>query len=202
MSASLRARIGDRWRWWRHTWTFQLAHKPLCTRYAHDVIRLGAVRICRSCTCLYTGLGLGILSSCLVPAGAVSVFLTGLVIAAIVVPLSYPRWYRRWSRGARDLLRGGSGLAFAGLIAPLWLGSPWLGASSLALGGLLWFWFARVRREKKLAYCEGCPELPEPGVRSGYRYQADRINAYEDATLAHLARRGFTPQIGNTRRRP
>jgi len=197
----LRARARDRWTWWRHTWTFQVAHKPLCEHYAHDVLRLGRLRVCRSCTCLYTGLTLGVIVSALLPAGPLMIWGTALTLAALVLPLSFPRWYPRWSRGARDLLRGGSGVAIAGLLAPLWLGEPALGLSTLATIVAVYVWFSRVRREKKLRYCEGCSELNTAGVCSGYKHQAERIQAYEEATLARLNRAGFVPHIGTKRGR-
>ena len=40
-----------KWLWLRHSWTFNWAHKPLCERYARDVLRIGRFHVCRSWNC-------------------------------------------------------------------------------------------------------------------------------------------------------
>ena len=40
----------------RWSYPFRWAHKPLCDRYRHDVLRLGHVHVCRSCVLADVGL--------------------------------------------------------------------------------------------------------------------------------------------------
>ena len=35
--AALRTRFVLAWLWWRHTYTFNVAHKPLCERFKQNV---------------------------------------------------------------------------------------------------------------------------------------------------------------------
>ena len=53
--------------WLKHAYTFLWAHKPLCDKFAGDVLKLGPIHLCRSCVCAYGGIGFGLLLVFLVP---------------------------------------------------------------------------------------------------------------------------------------
>lgn len=179
-----------RWRWWKHTWTFQAAHKPLCARFHHDVLRLGPLRLCRSCAALW---GSFAATLCTAPlyAGLLNT-VTGLAVAALAALVLYacaPRRYRAASRARRDLLRGGAGVLAALSLAHLF--GPGWPVGLVLLAGLAAGWRALQRARRVLHQtgdiCAGCPELDQPGICSGFHGQAEKIRAYEEEATDWLA---------------
>ncbi len=164
--------------WWAHTAWFQFAHKPLCERFAADVLRVGRWRLCRSCTFLYSGAAAT--AMVLVLAGpsnpAILTLLLGLL--APVVGLSWPVVYRRMGRRARDAIRCSTGVLLALWFALLLSGQL---VAAAAIGSLA-VWLAvlihRRRRVAKRSACGGCSELGGGGVCSGYASQAESVRSY------------------------
>lgn len=39
-----------------HSYTYRFAHKPLCSRFRSDVLNVGGIFLCRSCTMIWLGL--------------------------------------------------------------------------------------------------------------------------------------------------
>lgn len=185
-----------RWLWWKHTWTFQAAHKPLCRRFHGDVIRLGSLRVCRSCAALYGSFLLALLASPLyfdalgMEAGATA---SGALL--IVVVASSPAIYRRAKRVLRDGLRSAlgllTGLSVVMLISAAW---PW-GVLQVAILGICWHLFHRQRDDhtRKNDVCAGCVECGRGGICSGFAEQAVHLRAYEEEATAWLERRGLPP---------
>lgn len=180
-----------RWRWWKHTWTFQAAHKPLCERFHHDVLRFGPLRLCRSCAALW---GSFAATLCAAPlyTGLLNVW-TGLAtatLAALVIHASAPHRYREASRGRRDLLRGGAGALAALGVAHCFTASWPVGLLLLTGFAIAWRVMRRTRNEHHAATdaCAGCPELGHPGICSGFREQAERIRAWEEEATDWLSR--------------
>jgi len=178
--------------WLRHSYPFRWAHKPLCDRFEHDVLRVGHVHICRSCTCAYLGMALVI-------AAALAGFLpTGSVFAAILLPVmlvtlagSHPRFYWRFPRGARDVLRLGAGASIA-LTATALLRGEWI-LSSVAIVALSLSWrhYKKKRGGRKSQACDGCPELGcSDKICSGFSQQAARIRRYEERAASIIAGKG------------
>lgn len=183
--------------WWKQTWWFQFAHKPLCDRFHRETFRLGKLRVCRSCTLLYSALAisLGLLATVSWP--PISFALFSISFTAVLVA-SHPKAYRFWPRELRDCFRAGFGF-----LLPLTLFTAWKVHWFLpfALAGILWgvwSWYSRVRAERKPQKCEHCPELAEGGVCSGYQQQTDSIRAYEEAAT-ELVYLQFTPPTPSKR---
>lgn len=174
-----------KWLWWRHTWTFQLAHKPLCGRFHRDVLRLGSLRVCRSCAIMYGGFGVMILATFL---GGINRFAlpgaAALFATLVVVVFSTPMLYPNASRYARDLLRCAAGV-LAAQGALLLASSEWpYGLGTIALLSGAWIACHRVERTRRDDVCAGCAERDSGGICSGYRYQTSCLRRYEeDATV-------------------
>lgn len=177
--------------WLRYTYPFQLAHGPLCTRYRGDAVRVGHVFVCRSCLLLYATLAIGLAVS-LWRSPDPSMLLWGMAaLGPIVLLLSWPTFYRRLPRLVRDGARAGAGLLLALATAATVSGAWWVGGSVLIVLAACYVVYARARREQRGHLCDGCQELGQSGVCSGYSMQAERIRAYEDAMIERLA-----PSIG------
>jgi hypothetical protein len=186
--AALRTRLALGWLWWRHAYTFNVAHKPLCDRFRHNVWRVGSVHACRSCTLLYgSALLTAVLLLCLqIPDRLLFLILYGL--SGAVVPLSYPLLYERFPRWAKDLLRCATGVVIVLMVAFLLRGQYGLGLLNIAVFAAAYRLCLREYRKWKLRACDGCPELGREEICSGFCRQAARVRAYETAAEAYLIR--------------
>ncbi len=184
--------------WLRHTFVFRWAHKPLCARFEHDVVRLGPVHVCRSCTCLYFGMAftavLGLAGA--IPGGAAFSLGFPLVLVATLLG-SHPRRYWKWQRRTRDLLRSGAGCSIALTAIALVRGEWLLGGAALVILALGWCYYRKKRGAKKSHACDGCPELRsgQAHVCSGYQMQAARLRRYEEEATALLMSGQFVPDV-------
>ena len=186
MNARLHHWLSLKWLWLASTISFRWAHKPLCDRFAHDVLRVGDVAICRSCTCLYAGFVSGMVACRFLPEKNGMVLLACGVALLLAVALSCPKWYGSWSRRFRDVLRFGCG----------WLATICAILSfqqHLALGGLLlmtlWMcrhWYLQLRGARKQVACQGCPEFGTGEICSGFTHQARRLRKYEELATRML----------------
>ena len=182
--------------WWKKTWWFQWAHKPLCDRFHRETFRFGQLHLCRSCTLLYSALAIALVLILTVTLPESSF---GLILPAFisVLAVSHPKVYRYWSRGGRDLLRAGFGFLF-----PLTLFTAWKihwAVPLLIVGGLwlVWGWYSRVRSAGKPRKCEGCPEFANGGVCSGYQKQTAALRAYEEAATELVYQLQLPPHVHN-----
>ena len=64
---SVTARLYLKILWLRKTASFYWAHKPLCAAYKDDVLRIGGIRLCRSCFLAYSGMLSNLLALILFP---------------------------------------------------------------------------------------------------------------------------------------
>lgn len=100
--------------WLNKSYTFNWAHKPLCEKHRHDVIRLGRIYLCRSCSCVYLGIFFSfvILLCCndFIRNHQLSLLVT---LSTITLPLSHPSLYKKLPRRFRDALRFSLGLLLA-----------------------------------------------------------------------------------------
>ncbi|MCP4548192.1 MAG: hypothetical protein GY835_17140 [bacterium] len=190
---SLATRIRLQMLWLKHSWRFNWAHKPLCSRFAQDVLILGDIHLCRSCVCAWLGIIVGIVLSVppagrAIPAGGP---LLGLLIPLLT--LSAPGIYKRLPRGLRDILR-----FLAGALPPLSLavaldGSSWIGAASLTTLLLFWRIYFHLRSDRKLRACAGCPQLDAESICDGFTLQATGARDYEQEASELVMRSGFRP---------
>ncbi|MBN2312202.1 MAG: hypothetical protein JXR94_24700 [Candidatus Hydrogenedentes bacterium] len=190
---SLRFRL--KWLWWKHCWRFHWAHKPWCPRYAGDVLRLGSLRLCRSCLAAYTGMAVAAAAILLRPqalrlnAGIYAAWL------AATLALSAPPLYARVPRLGRDALRCSAGALVPFAVGLLIAVHPGLGAAAVAGMALAWHAFRRLREPNRRAACAGCPDLVEGRVCPGYAEQAAQIRRYEAEASALIAALGVPPGI-------
>lgn len=189
-----RLRLGLYWLWLRYAYPFHWAHKPLCERFHRDVLRIGGVHLCRSCTMAYLGLAGGAVLCALswqsLDQIGAALFIT---LATLTIFLSLPTWYRRWPRPMRDILRLAMGVTIA-LCAYLLLSGQLLvgllGALTLAT---FWKAYLVLRRSSRLNACSGCPELRDNAICSGFALQAERARCYEVAATERIVGSGYRP---------
>ena len=115
-------------------------------------------------------------------------------LAGVTLALSFPVWYRRWTRPMRDVLRGmmGGTIALCGYLL-LW-GAPLPGLIGVAVLALFWRGYLAVRGSYRLKVCAGCPHLQENAICPGFALQAERIRRYEEKATDLLLARGHVPE--------
>ena len=176
-----RSALALKWLWLVHVYAFNWAHKPLCDRFRHDVVRIGHVHLCRSCLLAYAGILAGVAASIAAPSflqthGA-TVFVS---IATATILFSLPFWYKRWPRCLRDVLRFCMGLSIA--LCGCLLVSGQIVVGIVGAIGLATFWrtYLALRRRRRLHSCAGCPELNGRHICSGFQSQTECLRTYEE----------------------
>jgi len=179
--------------WLRSAWSFNWAHKPLCERFREDVLRLGGLRLCRSCACAWGGILLAVVGMAVLSPMSGTFLVAYLVALGVVLGLSLPPLYKRLPRVLRDLLRmGGGGFLVVGAYVTLFVNIP-AGLAALAALVAFWWMYFKMRRKRKLRECDGCPELANETVCSGFALQAEHVRRYEEAATELLTRSGAVP---------
>lgn len=145
-------RAADR-AWARTGLRVALAHHPLCSVFAHDVVRLGGVRVCSGCVAAAPAFAAGLVVALLLAAPAWPLLLLGLAMGA--PHLATYRWRgRRGARFAAKAVGGaGLGLVFAALLqAPL----AWQALAFLGMG-LSFAALQALRLRSIQRTCQACP---------------------------------------------
>lgn len=171
----------------RHTWRHRFAHDPLCERHIGGSVQLGSARVCRSCLAMYGGAAVGVASLAVAPHRAWPRL--WLVATGLTSGISQPDHYAGLSRRQKDAVRGTTGFLAASLLrfglARRW---GWF-AGSTALVVIAYRRLTAARAARKATACDGCPELAEPGVCSGFATQAVELRRYEESASARATRR-------------
>lgn len=173
--------------WLKWSWPFRWAHKPLCERFHQDVLKLGRLHVCRSCVCIYSGMLAAVVLVAVMGTTGLSLWPAAAGFAG-VIGLSWPLWYRHWSRSLRDVLRFSAGFF---CVLTFLLTTAIHIAAGIGLAGLIgscWWLYFRVRGGVMSTACAGCPELECNGVCSGYELQATLSRGYEEAATAAVMR--------------
>lgn len=175
----------------KHCYPADFSHKPLCSRFKDNVLKIGKVFLCRSCVFLYTGIisgGPGIL---LFRDWFTQNFFILFVLLLLPVFLSYPRVYNKMPRFARDILRFGSGI-FMALLLLSWLpmGIPFF-IIALSIFTGLYFVYRHLRKKDFHRLCEGCNEHGQGKICSGFTYKAQLIRNFEKAYEDYLYRKFY-----------
>ena len=187
-------RLRIRMLWPKHTYSFYWAHKPLCARFAEDVLKLGTIYLCRSCSATYVGMftGIALLSFTPESSGLFPMMFLAVLIGVLI--FSVPSLYKRLPRFVRDMVRFASGILIP---ASVYLCSgPGYRIGILGLGALFLFWcvYMRMRKRRKLKECDGCPELELNRICSGFEMQANHIRRYQTEADELLAESGYMPE--------
>ena len=187
---------------WRCTYRTRLSHKPLCEKFRPDALRLGSVYVCRSCFCVYAALLMTLIMGTALAVLRPDSFSRSIherLFAALLIGtllLSSPPFYRRLPRVLRDVTRSGLGTTLGLLFLLPFCGRFLFFAVSAAILIAFWRYYFKLRANRRLAQCEGCPEL-EDGVDkvcSGYALHAEGARRFEECASAWMTRSGFTPQ--------
>ncbi|MBN2477215.1 MAG: hypothetical protein JXB62_21585 [Pirellulales bacterium] len=181
--------------WLRHVWPFYWAHKPLCGRFRQDVLRVGGVYLCRSCTLAYAGLGLGLLLGVVMrdvlrEAGAAPF----VGFTAVTLAFSFPAWYKGWARPVRDVLRAMMGLTIAWCGCLLLVGQIATGLIGAVVLAVFWKGYLTVRRRRLIGACHGCAALDRDEICPGFALQAEAIRRYEQAATERILADGYVPR--------
>lgn len=182
--------------WLSHAWKFIWAHKPLCSHFSRDVLKLGSIYLCRSCLFAWLGIIIGTVSllfSTPFWQSRADLLLSGALL--VTIPLSFPPVYKKLPRFLRDILRLLMGLVLPLTIFTLVNVDLRVGITAAATIFLFWYFYFKVRKQRKLHQCDHCSELKAGGVCSGFTRQACAVRKYEERATAMLMASGYTPRI-------
>jgi hypothetical protein len=179
--------------WMRHSYPFRWAHRPLCSNFSDDILRIGHVHLCRSCLCAYCGMVLCAISWLFF--GAVRESSLTLLICLMVptIGLSTPQFYKQCPRLLRDLLRFSMGCCITLCVCVILSRSMLIGVTCGGILLLFWRIYFLVRRKRKAQACTGCGELGRRRICTGCRLQADAVRAYETRATNLLLASGKNP---------
>lgn len=185
--------------WIRHSYSFNWAHKPLCSRFRKDVIKLNRIHLCRSCIMSYFGIIISLLflfSFNKIADRFGSVIF--VIICLATLPLSHPKLYKKLHRSACDLLR-----FLIGFIIPLSiflvLSKQYVtGITGIIILSIFWKIYFRERKIRKLKVCDNCSEYRKGEICSGFRMQAQCIRNYENEATNFIINSGYAPIMKKT----
>jgi len=182
-----------KWLWLRHSYRFRWAHKPLCDRFSEDVLTVGNMHLCRSCTFLWTGMAIASATILLLPALRTNIATVAPQLLLVTLLSSAPLFYKQWPRSIRDLLRFSLGASIPLWICLVLMGNLFIGAATAAGGLAAWYLYSNSRKARKASACDGCPELNQPQVCSGCTLKANEIRLYENKATQLFLDSGRTP---------
>lgn len=165
--------------WWRSFLPIVFAHKPLCERFRSHTIRIGKINVCRSCTIMYTSIGLSALLFFALGWHQNISALWVSVIVLMTVVLSFPPLYGARPRWLKDVIRASLGVSIVG-IGALLIQQHW--GAVVMIAGVMWvskIIFQTIRKRRMATACDGCPEYASNKICSGYRLKAQRMRLYE-----------------------
>lgn len=176
-----------KWLWLRHSYRFRWAHKPLCDRFSEDVLTVGHVHLCRSCTLLWLGMAVASAAAIFLPALRANIATVAPQLLLVTLLSSAPLFYKQWPRSVRDMLRFSLGASIPLWICLIVMGNLFISAVA-AIGGLTtWYFYSNSRKARKATACDGCPEFGQPQICSGCTLKANEIRLYENkATQLYL----------------
>ncbi len=176
---TLKTTMQMKWLWLKRTAPFNWAHKPLCSRFASDVIHVFGLHVCRSCTAVYLGCLAAVLGLWIGHPDGGMVLWPGIGLSAVVFPLSAPKLYKRWPRWFRDILRFSVGAVFPFYLYLGLNGYAPIAATLLLLLAVFWRVYFSLRGKRKSRACDGCEHLSAGEICPGYALQAVAIRKYE-----------------------
>lgn len=183
--------------WLRHSYRFRWAHRPLCSKFSEDILRVGPVRLCRSCVCAYGGVILCAILCWLLNAVRESSVPVLLCVMVPTIGLSMPPLYKQCPRPVRDLLRFGMGCCITLCVCVMLMGNALVSVTCAGILLLFRRLYSVMRRERKAQACNGCPELGRRQICAGCRLQADAVRAYETQGTRLLLASGRGPEVLN-----
>ena len=136
-----------------------IAHHPVCTRFRHDVVRLGGLPVCAGCLATWPSFLVALplaIQARLDGAPALALLAVGVALAVPqMTAYARPRQSRAQRAAAKVL--GGAALAVA-LAAVLTSGWPlWAAVTAIGAGVLATAALQAVRLRGMLAACDACP---------------------------------------------
>ncbi len=168
--------------WWlrlklyRH---FRFAHHPLCERFEGHVFNIGKWFFCQGCTLVYSGLLIGALLFSLIPISLP--FWSWLIIAGALILPTFLVHFSNLPRFFTRLARLSFGFNFGWMIGGVVQNSDWVYRGILfgvALTTYIVFRIIYRRTKRNRDECEGCEELDQLGICSGYKIRMDTEREY------------------------
>ena len=138
------------------------AHHPHCPRHENHLIWLGSRPLCLGCTCIYTGMVLGVIAGVLIIHSSFTFIQLTLGVILTLVPTAVQPWYQRktFKLAARTLLGNSVGVFIVILVSGFSLPNPvwgWRAGLLIVVIGLYRFLFW-LRQSKPNDPCVNCPE--------------------------------------------
>lgn len=178
--------------WFKKSYSFRWAHKPLCDRYKNDVFHFGKMKICRSCFLLYAGLILSLLQLFfLQPVTSMMYVVSGLAVVTLV--MSYPKWYKKLPRNLRDVLRFSVGWSMGSFAVLSFIFDPLIGLVAFPVFYVFWKVYLAQRKSRKIGECDNCKEVEAGGVCSGFATQAEICREYEEEATGIIMSGNYVP---------
>ncbi len=155
---------------------FIFLHKPLCEKFQKDsFFIMNKFYFCRSCLFLYIGLLLSVLFLFYIKTINLNYF---MLYSCFVVIISYPKFYKKYSRYFRDFIRLNNGLMCGGLLVITYKYNPIYSLISLIFLFLIKHCYNKIRN--KIDICEDCEELLKKQTCSGYILQKNALLDLEE----------------------
>ncbi len=155
---------------------YMFLHKPLCEKYKNDSFLIfNRIYFCRSCFYLF----LGILISA-VCAGFIKKLdpIYFLIYGFTIIILSFPRFYKKYSRFIRDIIRFNNGFMCGGLLIIAF--SINIAVLFITLLFLLFLKIYYNKLRKNTDICQNCSELLLQKTCSGYELQKQALLDLEE----------------------
>jgi len=193
---SIACRIYLKFLWFKKTYPFNWAHKPLCAHYEEDLLKIQNMHICRSCFFAYSGITANIMF--LIIFRDFFIEYGGIVISSLLsftLPLSQPIIYKKIPRKFRDLIRFFMGALIVQIVFALLTGQLILPLIAICLSYISWKIYFKQRAIRKIDLCHACPEYSEDKVCSGYKAQQSLIREYEEEATEYILSTGYIPKI-------
>jgi len=193
---SIASRIYLKILWLKKAYPFNWAHKPLCTKYEEDLLKIKNMHICRSCFLAYSGMIINLLF--LIISRDFFLEHSGVIVSgllSVTLPLSQPIIYKKLPRKFRDLIRFLTGALIVQIVFALLAGQFILTLIAICLCYISWRIYFTQRAIRKIDLCHACPEYFEQTVCSGYKAQQSLIREYEEEATEYVLSTGYIPKI-------
>lgn len=158
----------------KHFYPYLFVHKPLCTKFMADTIKIKNIYICRSCFFLYLGIFLAFILYKYINFN----YFVLLIFFLLIILLSNPMYYKFYSRIFRDFSR-----FFLGFLTIILLLKTYYYNVYVSVGIVLCLLVIKhlynIQR-KKVDLCYNCEELVSTKICSGYTLQTNALLQEEE----------------------
>lgn len=119
----LQIKLANDFLFFKHFYPYYFSHKPLCEKFKDDTFVINnKIYLCKSCVCIYSGMLLALATF-----SYIKIDLTQLLFfTSLIVLLSAPAIYKKYSRTTRNCARFSTGFLVVLLLLKTFIVSPLL----------------------------------------------------------------------------